>query len=84
MRKKSNSLYCWIFVVVCLFVQPVRLLDSIMGIMVKEFESDKSDNTLQLQINTNVNRNSTRCTQSKRTKSVNLSESHQEVVVVDD
>lgn len=41
--------------VVCLFVQPVRLLDSIMGIMVKEFESDKSDNTLQLQINTNVN-----------------------------
>lgn len=84
MRKKNNSLYCWIFVVVCLFVQPVRLLDSIMGIMVKEFESDKSDNTLQLQINTNVNRNSTRCTQNKRTKSVNLSESHQEVVVVDD
>lgn len=46
--------------VVCLFVRPVRLLDSIMGIMVKEFESDKSDNTktilvIQLQINTNVN-----------------------------
>lgn len=60
MRKKSNSLDCWIFVVVCLFVRPVRLLDSIMGIMVKELESDKSDNTktirvIQLQINTNVN-----------------------------
>lgn len=60
MRKKSNSHDCWIFLVVYLFVRPVRFLDSIMGIIVKEFESDKSDNTktihmIQLQINTNVN-----------------------------